>query len=110
MINILGHHVNKSVSVSIPVIFKDNRSRPCRLVGVEVSGLWLEGEELSAALLPKPENGETFMVFVPFAQISYLVESYPRAVFKPSLLESIRKAETNRAEKSQVSASKKKQR
>jgi hypothetical protein len=75
MINLLGHHLNKSVSVSIPSIFKDDASHPCKLVGVEMSGLWLEGEELTKALFPELEKSVPPKLFVPFAQISFLVES-----------------------------------
>jgi len=75
MSNMLGHHLNKSVSVSIPAIFGDNVSRVCLMLGVEVSGLWLAGEELGITLFPELENSAEKAVFVPFAQIGYLVDS-----------------------------------
>jgi hypothetical protein len=74
MVNLLGHHLNKVVSVSIPALFKDEASHPCRLVGFDLSGLWLESEELGTALFPEIEKSKLPKVFVPFAQINFLVE------------------------------------
>ena|SRR5580704_4029721 len=73
MINILGHHVNKMVLVSIPSVFADATPRACRLVGVEVSGLWLESADLTTALFAASDDYQARTVFVPFTQISYLV-------------------------------------
>jgi len=85
MINTLGHHLNKSVFVSIPTIFDDESGHACVLVGIEVSGLWLEGEELANALQPEPKKRESPSVFVPFGQIRYLVPAFPRSRETPHL-------------------------
>ena len=89
MINLLGHHLNKLVSVSIPALFKDEASHPCKLVGFEVSGLWLESEELGTALFPESEKSALPKVFVPFTQITFLVEcldspSHPASPVEPT--------------------------
>jgi hypothetical protein len=75
MINLLGQHLNKSVSVSIPIIFKDEASHACKLVGIEVSGLWLESEEFGSMLFPNLKESEPPRIFVPFGQILFLVEA-----------------------------------
>ena len=74
MINMLGHHVNKLVLVSIPSIFADSEPHICKLVGIEPSGLWLESEDLTRTIFPNTESGPVKNVFIPFAQIAYLVE------------------------------------
>jgi hypothetical protein len=74
MINMLGHHVNKPVLVSIPSIFPDGEPQACTLIGIEPAGLWLESEELTRTLFPDTESEKVRKVFVPFAQIGYLVE------------------------------------
>lgn len=82
MKNMLGHHVNKSVLVSVPSIFSDDDAHSCVLLGIEPSGLWLESEELTEALFAKTEMEGIRKVFIPFAQIRYLVEG----TTTPSLL------------------------
>ena len=76
----LSHFLNKekAVFVVIPAIFGDERPRACTLVGIEVSGVWLQSDDLSGTLFRTcevrvpPTNPN---VFVPFAQIAYLVDS-----------------------------------
>lgn len=73
MIKMLDHHVNKIVMVSIPSMFGDDEPRNCRLVGVEVPGLWLESQEFSGALAAPDAHQHLPAVFVPFTQIVYLI-------------------------------------
>jgi hypothetical protein len=72
----LGHLVNKPVLVSIPRIFAGAEPHPCRLVGLEAAGLWLESADLSGTTIPNTKRLPA-RVFVPFAQIAYLVEAPP---------------------------------
>jgi hypothetical protein len=72
VVRILAHHVNKAVLVSIPPLFGNSAPQLCRLVGVEPGGLWLESEPLWRAAFPDSEL-PLAMVFVPFAQIAYLI-------------------------------------
>ena len=74
MINMLGHHVNKFVLVSLPSIFPDIAPRACKLIAVEEGGLWLESEVLTKTIFPNAERGNTKQIFIPFAQIACLVE------------------------------------
>lgn len=69
----LGRLLNKQILVSIPALFEDGRCRPYMLVGVEMYGLWLEGDDLATRLLPEPNAGltsGTWTAFVPFSQIA----------------------------------------
>ena len=76
MINLLGHQLNKAVFVSIPIIFNDDAAHSCKLVGIEVSGLWLESLEFGNALFPGLEMRTPPTIFVPFAQIRFLAEAF----------------------------------
>jgi len=75
MINSLGRLLNKLVSVSIPSLFDDSRPRECALAGIEASGLWLEGPELAKKRLHGDSDNPESPIFVPFAQIFYLIEA-----------------------------------
>jgi hypothetical protein len=69
----LGQFLNKTVLVSIPEIFKDGRCRPYTLVGIEFSGVWLQGGDLATRLLLEDhEQNERFVftAFVPYSQIA----------------------------------------
>jgi hypothetical protein len=72
VVSLLRYLVNKSILVSIPVIFGSRELRRCLLVSVDVAGLWLQSEAFAefagdnAALSSAP-------VFIPFAQITCLV-------------------------------------
>jgi hypothetical protein len=74
MINRLGHHVNKSVLVSLPSVFPDVALRACKLIAVEEGGLWLESEVLTETIFAGAEDGKEKQIFIPFAQIRCLVE------------------------------------
>jgi hypothetical protein len=73
----LGHNLNKTVGVSIPSLFGDDLARVCTLVGIEPSGVWLLCADPSFTFqtdqnqIP-PTNPN---VFIPFAQIAYLLDS-----------------------------------
>jgi hypothetical protein len=72
----VNQYINKTILVSIPVLFDDGRCRPFRLIGVEVPGLWLQAHDLAERLLPEAmQNYVTAepVVFVPFAQIAGVV-------------------------------------
>jgi hypothetical protein len=77
MVSALGHHLNKIVFVSIPSIFDDLEARACTLTGIEVSGLWLGSPDLVRILLHPDDKQASPSIFVPFAQIAYLLESGP---------------------------------
>ena len=74
MNNLLGHHLNKCVSVSIPAIFNDDVAHLCILGGIETAGVWLSGEEIGDALFAGREDRASKNVFVPFPQVRYLTE------------------------------------
>lgn len=66
-------YVNKTVFVSIPVLFDDGACRAYKLLGAELTGLWLQSDELTRRLLPQDTRDLASMapaVFVPFAQIA----------------------------------------
>jgi hypothetical protein len=72
----VSQYINKTILVSIPVLFDDGRCRPFKLIGVEISGLWLQAHDLAERLLPEAmRNYSTAepVVFVPFAQIGGVV-------------------------------------
>jgi hypothetical protein len=69
----LSRYLNKTVFASIPALFDDGVCRPYKLLGADLTGLWLQSEELTQRLVA----GETQylaslapVVFVPFAQIA----------------------------------------
>jgi hypothetical protein len=74
----LAHSLNKIVSISIPLLFDDKLPRLCKLVGTEAGGVWLQIADSNFKLFQtdkgrvSPANPN---VFVPFAQIAYLLES-----------------------------------
>jgi hypothetical protein len=76
MINRLGNCINKPVLVSMPPIFADGKPRACKLINVELTGLWLENEDLTRRAFPDAAESLA-TVFVPFTQIAYLVEPPP---------------------------------
>ena len=69
----LGRYVNKTVRVSIPVLFPEGPHCVVELLAVEPIGVWLEGEALLHAVYPR-NPPESTRVFIPFAQIAYIVE------------------------------------
>jgi hypothetical protein len=74
----LAHSLNKIVSISIPLLFDDKLPRLCTLVGTEAGGVWLQITDPNFKLFQtdkgrvSPANPN---VFVPFAQIAYLLEA-----------------------------------
>jgi hypothetical protein len=70
----LTSYLNQTVSICIPAI--DEQARPYKLLGIELYGLWLQGDDPTGGLLagdvdaPAPT---TLTAFVPFAQIGCVV-------------------------------------
>jgi hypothetical protein len=69
----IRQYFNKTILVSIPHLFPDERCRALTLLGAEATGLWLQSDELAKKLLP--EDRQIYasagpVVFVPFAQIA----------------------------------------
>ena len=90
MISKLGAQVGKTILVSVPSLFPDGKCQPLRLVGVESSGLWLEGDGLADRLLPDHLSSTASagaIAFIPFSQIvSVLVApSGPSSAAVPAL-------------------------
>ena len=75
MISSLGHHLNKTVLVSIPPIFEDHQPVTCTLAGIEASGVWLASKDLWKKLLHGDDDRAVVPIFIPFAQIAYLLEA-----------------------------------
>jgi hypothetical protein len=73
MIPNLARYMNKTIFVSIPVLFEDTVCRPVRLLGAELNGLWLQSDELMERLTPEEPLYATpaaAVVFIPFAQMA----------------------------------------
>jgi hypothetical protein len=78
----LAHSVGRLVLVAIPAFFGDEESRQCRLVDLELSGVWLQGDDVEERLSsleqvtpPAAMRADVpTEVFVPFEQIVYLVD------------------------------------
>jgi len=65
--------LNKTVFVSIPALFDDKTCRPYKLLGIELTGLWLQSEELTDRLVADDSaflKDLAPMVFVPFSHIA----------------------------------------
>lgn len=85
----VSQYLNKTILISIPAVFDDAACRACKLVGVELQGLWLQSDELTQRLLADDQQGFASaapVVFVPFAQIAGVL--VPTAV-PASLLSSV---------------------
>jgi hypothetical protein len=68
----LKQYLNKTILVSIPHLFHDEKCRAFTLLAAEVTGLWLQSSELADKLLPedwKDYGSAGPVVFIPFAQI-----------------------------------------
>jgi hypothetical protein len=81
----LSHSFNKAVSVSIPSLFGDALPRVCTLVGTDAGGIWLQITDPSFKLFRTDKDRVARAnpnVFVPFAQIAYLLDS--TAIANPS--------------------------
>jgi hypothetical protein len=83
----ITQYLNKTVLVSIPVLFDDAFCRPFTLLGTELDGLWLQSDELSRRLLPNGRRDAASLrpaVFVPLAQIAgVLITADPAAAKTP---------------------------
>ena len=69
----LARYINKTVFVSIPVLFDDAVCRPYKLLAWELNGSCLQSEELTQRLLPDKAGDSAKLgpvVFVPFAQMA----------------------------------------
>jgi hypothetical protein len=79
----LAHYFNKTILACIPSLFEDQRPRRFKLVGIEESGLWLEGEEFAGVLQTEEQAiypPGAAAAFFPYAQIAYLTpDVYPYA-------------------------------
>jgi hypothetical protein len=73
----LGQYHNKTILVSIPSLFDDDKPRLYKLVNIEPFGLWLESPELATRLVrPKEQHApETLAAFFPFARIAYVLDT-----------------------------------
>jgi hypothetical protein len=80
----LAQCLNRTVLVSIPGFFGDDKTRACTLVDVEATGLWLACDELKDRLGPAYEISAAWTApvtgFFPFAQILYIVDPSQFAV------------------------------
>jgi hypothetical protein len=76
---LLGHSLNKIVSFSILSLFGDQLPHVCTLVGIEAgSGFWLQIADPIFVWFRNDKNRIPTAnpnVFVPFAQIAYLLDS-----------------------------------
>jgi hypothetical protein len=73
----LANYLYKNVLVLIPFFSNDEQPHSYTLVGIEPCGLWLESEELEQKLHPSEKqrsSSATKAAFVPFAQISYVLD------------------------------------
>lgn len=79
----LSRCINKSVFVSLPTLFDDGMCRAFTLRGIELTGLWLQSDELTKRLVPEHRSDLASLapvVFVPFANIAgVLVPTIPPA-------------------------------
>jgi hypothetical protein len=77
----LTSYLNQTVSICIPAI--DEQARPYKLLGIELYGLWLQGDDPTGGLLAGEVDAAeptTLTAFVPFAQIGcVVVASVPAA-------------------------------
>ena len=80
----LAQCLNRTVLVSVPGFFGDDKTRACTLVDVEATGLWLACDELKDRLGPAHEISAAWTApvtgFFPFAQILYVVDPSQFAV------------------------------
>lgn len=69
----LVRFLNKPILVSIPALFDDGLCRPYKLLGAELTGLWLQSDDLAERLLPAEATHFKDLapaVFVPFSFIA----------------------------------------
>jgi len=69
----LARYLNKTIYVSMPGVFDDYTARPYRFLGAELTGLWLQSDELTDRLAPRDESQLADMnpvVFVPFSAMA----------------------------------------
>jgi hypothetical protein len=72
----IGRFLNRTILVSIPALFEDGVSRPYKLLGIELHGLWLQSDDLTRRLLSDETDEYAATepaVFVPFAQIAGVI-------------------------------------
>lgn len=69
----IGRYANKTILVSLRTSSGSGPCVPYKLIGVELVGLWLEGDELVSSYIG-PQYGNAgavgWLFFVPFAQIA----------------------------------------
>lgn len=69
----LSKYAGKTILVSIPALSGDIKCRPYILNGIELIGLWLEGDHLSSGFLTDEHRSHASLrwsFFVPFTQIA----------------------------------------
>jgi hypothetical protein len=80
----LAQCLKRTVLVSVPGFFGDDKARACTLVDVEATGLWLACDELKDRLGSAHEISAAWTApvtgFFPFAQILYVVDPSQFAV------------------------------
>jgi hypothetical protein len=97
----IGRFVNRTVLVSIPALFGDGASRPYKLLGIELHGLWLQSDDLTRRLLSDETDEYAATepaVFVPFAQIAGVMVPTTLAVRLPPGAKGTAAAESGAAE------------
>jgi hypothetical protein len=79
-----AHCLNRTVLVSIPAFFGDDKARACTLVNIDAAGLWLACDDLKNRLGPAQEIAAAWTSpitgFFPFSQILYVVDPTQFAV------------------------------
>ena len=84
----LAHSLNRTVLVSIPAFFGDDKARACTLVNIDEAGLRLACDELKKRLGPAHEIAAAWTSpitgFFPFSQILYVVDPSQFAVLARS--------------------------
>ena len=106
----LGHSLNKVVSISSPSLFGDDLPRVCTLVGIEAAGVWLQIADPSFKLFQADKTRIAATkpnVFVPFAQIDYLLDSTSATSSGPSGQPTSPSSKTNPAAKTRPELKKK---
>jgi len=84
MLSLLGHHVNRRIAVSLPVLLGNADPLICVLVSCEAAGIWVSSPELSKKLCPRELAGHMPQIFVPYAQIGFVTSAESPQPHPPS--------------------------
>jgi hypothetical protein len=74
MANLLARLVNKLILLSLVSAAEEGASVVCTLVGIEPCGIWVVGDAVLETLDVDNSIDRRSRVFIPFAQIAYLME------------------------------------